>query len=270
MIIFLYGKDSYRRSEKLKELVSQYREKYGSAVDVENFDLEDSPDDWERVKDFLSQPSMFVPKKLAVVKEGAAVDKADWVKALKVYLKTEDVFIIISHSKKPAARFEFLLKPPVKSQEFEELEGRKLNQFLEKEAVQLGLKFQPAAMRFLNNYIVSKDEKSAWTVQTLWKIKCACLGQPVSLGALEELIPWQKEEKILFATRKFLNTKDKKEKLLQLEELLSRGEAADYIFNLIAYQAEGKTAEKLAEYDVMRKSGKLDYEECLLDLVLAA
>ena len=31
MIIYLYGPDSYRRGEKVRELVSKYREKYAHA-----------------------------------------------------------------------------------------------------------------------------------------------------------------------------------------------------------------------------------------------
>ncbi|MFB6212896.1 MAG: hypothetical protein ABEI53_03745, partial [Candidatus Magasanikbacteria bacterium] len=53
-----------------------------------------------------------------------------------------------------------------------------------------------------------------------------------------------------------------------LERLINRGETNSHVFNLLGYQAKGKSARKLADLDVKIKSGKLDYEEALLSFLL--
>ncbi|KXB08219.1 hypothetical protein AKJ56_01635, partial [candidate division MSBL1 archaeon SCGC-AAA382N08] len=131
MFITLYGPDSYRRKEKLNELVSSYKSKYKD-IDVMFFDLRENPDSWEEALDFLKQPSMFVEVKLAVVKEVSQVERKPWIDALKKYKESKDVFIIISEEKKPNKKFSFLLKKPAQWQEFEELEREKLRRFLAK------------------------------------------------------------------------------------------------------------------------------------------
>ena len=72
MIIYLVGSDSYRRGMKLRELVGQYKGKH-EQIDFLDVDLEEDPAKWESVRDFLNQPSMFVEKKFAVVRESGAV-----------------------------------------------------------------------------------------------------------------------------------------------------------------------------------------------------
>src|SRR3989344_2600273 len=117
MIIFLYGADSYRRGEKLKELVGGYRTK-NKETDFLEVDLGESPEDWERARDFLVQPSLFTSKKLAIVRECGAITEAAgfskeavkiWREAIRASAVLEEgVFLIISDTKKPLAGFKFL------------------------------------------------------------------------------------------------------------------------------------------------------------------
>ena len=77
MITYLYGPDSYRRTKKAQELIQDYKKQHQN-IDIFKVDLEDDPDDWQKVSEFLNQPSMFVDSKLAIVKEAGTIDEKKW------------------------------------------------------------------------------------------------------------------------------------------------------------------------------------------------
>jgi len=58
MIIYLYGSDSYRRLEKLKEIISEYKKKH-SGLTIDRFYLDESDNEWLRFKDFAGTQSLF-------------------------------------------------------------------------------------------------------------------------------------------------------------------------------------------------------------------
>lgn len=266
MIITLYGPDSYRRNKNLRELVSYYKSKY-EGLDAMFFDLNEN-DSWEEVLDFLKQPSMFVSSKLAVIKGVGQIERKPWIDALKSYGENKNVFIIVSEEKKPTKKFGFLLKSPAKAQEFEELEGEKLGKFLNKKMKEVGVEFSPGAKRFFVSYLSSGKDRSWKLINELTKISLAGFGKVVGEDDLKKLIEWRDAEEMFFVTRNILGSRDSGMKLVSLERLISRGEDSAHVFNLLAYQARGESAEKLAGYDVSIKSGGLEYDEALLDFVL--
>ncbi|TSC96136.1 MAG: hypothetical protein Athens101426_490 [Parcubacteria group bacterium Athens1014_26] len=60
------------------------------------------------------------------------------------------------------------------------------------------------------------------------------------------------------------------ERLAALEEFLSRSQEPAMIFNMIAVSPYGSPAwkQKMADYDVAIKSGKLEYEEVLTNMTI--
>lgn len=275
MVIFLYGSDSYRRNKKLKELIQAYQEKY-TEFDIFSCDLESEPDGWLRVRDFLNQPSMFVDSKIAVIKESGAVPTAsgekEWIKILKTYLKTsstsQQTFILISDRKSPKKAFNFLLKEPVRSQAFEELKGGLLEKFLEREAKDYNLSFNPQAWQFFCSYIASGDNRSWLAHNELEKLVLADFPKPISLDNLKSIVHWRTREEIFLVAGQILKAGNSGQKLKILERLLLQKGAPAYIFNSLAYQANGRAVLRLADYDISIKSGRLEYEEALTDFVL--
>ncbi|MCP6720095.1 MAG: hypothetical protein KJI72_02085 [Patescibacteria group bacterium] len=267
MIIFLYGPDSYHRNKKLKELIKAYQEKY-TELDMLYCDLESEPDGWLRVKDFLNQPSMFIDSKIAVIKESGAVDSKEWIGILKDQLKTPKTFILLSNSKAPRAAFKFLLKAPVRSQAFEELKGKSLEVFLEKEAESCNLSFSPQAWQFFCSYIASGNNRSWLAHNELEKLSLVGFPKPVSLDNLRSVVHWRMREEVFLIARQILGAGNSGRKLGVLEKLLLQKGAPAYIFNSLAYQAGGRIAQRLADYDISIKSGGLEYEEALTDFVI--
>ncbi len=268
MIVYLYGADSYRRTKKLSEIIRLNKEKQPN-TDMFFADLFEDAELWRKAKDFLEQPSMFSPSKTLVVYESGEVDEKGWVKLLKEHATTPKTFIIISDScAKPKKAFLFLLDAPVKTQEFAGIEGRILEAFLKKEADAHKLVFEKDAWNYFVKFVDSKPEKSWVGVRELEKIACAGFGSAISKKEIETIVQYSVESNVFNASRELMGAGTPYKRIALLESLLAQGEDAPRLFNLLAYNARGAQAVRLADLDIAIKSGTSDYEEALLDFVL--
>ena len=268
MVIFLYGADSYRRNGKLRELVQSYKNKH-EEIDLLLIDLEDEPDSWARARDFLNQPSLFLNSKVLIVREAASVEEKEWLAVLKRELETPKSFVLVSDRGKPPRKFGFLLKGPAVSQSFPELEGASLKIFLQKEAAGRGLEFRPEALERLYGFIALREERSWVAISELEKIGLLKTKEPISGKDLKGIAELQNEEDVSKTVRAINASRDSKTKLVFLEKLFLQKEAAAYVFNSLVYQVRGEDLMRLSDYDVSVKRGRLDYEEALLDFVIA-
>lgn len=271
MLYYFYGPDSYRRNQKLNSSVAEYRKKH-PVSDMAVFDFEESPEDWIKAKDFLSQPSMFVDSKVLVVKNSNDVPPAgggkEWIKVLKSNLETDRIFVLVSDAKKPLKAFEFLLEPPAKNDFFGELDDRLLEIFVKKEATARGITFEKNAEDFFLGYLSALDERSWVAINELEKISLLGPVQPVKLDDLKKIIVSASNDEVFKAARQIMWSRDWVQKIRVLERLLLQKKEAAYIFNSLAFLAKGREIIKMADYDVSIKSGNLDYEEALLDFIL--
>ncbi|MDD5547903.1 MAG: hypothetical protein PHN74_03385, partial [Candidatus Pacebacteria bacterium] len=140
MIIYLYGPDSYRRQEKLKQIISEYKSKHENPS-LRFFDFEEEGKLAEFL-DFAKSNSLFDNKKMAVVHNSGILDKKDlkeYIGALKGNLKTEDTILIINEDKALTKDFSFLPADKEISQEFRNLDGMDLQRFVWREVKSRGL-----------------------------------------------------------------------------------------------------------------------------------
>ncbi len=267
MIIYLYGPDSYRRRQKLTEIINTYRSRY-QHIDLSTADFEEEPDGWERVRDFLNQPSMFVDSKVAVVEGGGSCDERRWVALLKSHRNTEKVFIVISDTAAPRKPFQFLLSEPVAYQAFPEPDGAPLETFMKREARSRNLVFTADAWRFLATYVAAHTDRSWLTVNELEKLRLGGFAQPISLGSVRSLIPWARTQEVFRVAREVALRHSAVERLCLIERGLLEGVTSPYLFNSLAYQVRGSDIVRLADYDVAVKSGSLEHEEALTGFAL--
>ncbi len=268
MVIFLYGPDSCRRNKKLRELTTAYLSKY-KVGDVMFVDLQEMPEDWPKVKDFLEQRSMFAESKLAIIKGATLVEKKSWIDLIKEQINAKKVFIIISEAKKATGKFSFLLNQAVKSLEFKELTGKKLQVFLERELRIRDLGLKTEIKDFLLKYAESiKSEKSWVLVNELDKLRLFLSSQPTRLDLVSAVLNTSEKYDFFLIIKNIFNQKTYPAKLFFLENLLIKNEPAGRIFNSLVFFAKGRNIIKLAEYDVAIKSGKLDYETALVDFLI--
>lgn len=243
MIIYLYGPDSYRRQEKLREIVANYQKKH-SAITINKF----MEEEFGRLDDFVKNQSLFDDFKLAIIFEIAASENKNFAELLKTHLNSKSIILAISVDKKLPKEFSFLLEKSVVSQSFEELSGSYLENFIKKEAEKRGMKLSPDVFRKL----IIANRSDLWgIVNDLDKLE---LGGKLEDGLVEPEF---------FS----LINRVRRGDITALEILLNKQKPA-MIFNIIASQAGPDLKEKMANYDVAIKSGKLDYEEALLDVIL--
>ncbi|HEY4475349.1 MAG TPA: hypothetical protein VJB92_01325 [Candidatus Paceibacterota bacterium] len=252
MLICLYGSDSYRRSRKLNSIIKEYQEKH-STLSHDHFYL-DQEKGFERLKNFTASQSLFDKAKLGII-SGLEDDSKETKEFFKSFLENKTVTLIVIADKKPPKPFEFLIKPPAIAQEFEILKGAELLNFIKKEAEARAVKLSPANLSLLTSAFIG----DTWSIVT--ELEKIALGGQMEMQAKTPeffpLIQTIKNRRLPFGAR-----------LSALAYLLENEEPAA-VFNVTASIADPEMKIKMADYDVAVKSGKLEYEECLLDLVIS-
>jgi len=267
MIIFLYGPDSYRRREKLKEYIERYKAKY-NALSLNNFYL-DQEVDWGKLKDFSKSQSLFESSRLGVVSgignlEGA--DQKELINILKENLEYKDLTLIINEGKKPTKDFNFLLKNPVIFWEFENLIGAELQKFLQQEIGKRNLNVDKEGQ----NLLVQVYAGDVWGLLTELD-KLSFLDERIITAAvLERHVNIALPVDIFSLINQIRNSGQIGVRLSLLEELFSRSQDPAMIFNIMAVSpySDFSWKQRMADYDSAVKSGKLEYQEVILSLVL--
>src|SRR3989344_3047608 len=254
MIIYLYGQDSYRRQEKLKSIVAEYQKKH-SALTIDHFDLaarSENGREFERLKDFSGGQSLFGETRLGVVHglEDAEKEFADF---LKLAAEKKSITLVIAADEKPKKEFDFLLKKPVQSQEFPPLKTAELTIFIKKEMEKRSIKFSSSHLSSL----ISIYGGDTWGIVT--ELDKIALGGKIEA---EVLMPQ------FFSLIQRIKSGTLASRISALAYLLENEEPAA-VFNVTASIADPELKVKMADYDVAVKSGKLEYEEVLTDLVLS-
>ncbi|MDP2598771.1 MAG: hypothetical protein Q8P49_03000 [Candidatus Liptonbacteria bacterium] len=281
MIIFLYGPDDYRREQKKKWYVSEFAKKY-SGLSIGAFDvLEDGSTrlttggGLDGLKVFLRSQSIFEKKKLAVVENGFDDSVRDELAGILKPLPGEkNTTILISERKAPVKILNFLLEKPVISEEFQNLIGADLEMFARAEAKKLGFTLDNFAVQFLaqvyagNTWgLVTELDKLANFKQTHGQIHGQTHGQ--SAITRRDLDQFDLEvAPNYFAVLNSLKSGDVRSRLWALEKMFAMGDPPPKIFNILASQWKEKISQ-LANYDLMVKSGKLEYDDVLVDLIIS-
>ena len=255
MIIFLYGPDDYRREEKKKEIIKEFQNKH-SSLGLDYFDIM-SEGESSRFEDFVKSQSLFEKAKLAVVWGVYENPSQEFIDELRLLADNNSTTILVSETDEPPKE----LGKKILTQKFEYLSGSPWEAFIGREAKKRGIKLTSRALSFL----AAVYQGDTWRLITELE-KISSLPRPlIDRADLEnlglEITPnfWE----LLSG----LKSRNLRQKLTSLETIFSENEPAGKVFNILAYQwPEG--LETFANYDLLVKSGKLDYEEVLVDLAI--
>jgi len=277
MIIYLYGPDSYRRQEKLKEYIERYKEKYASGAGV--FDLSDEKD-FGGLKDFSESRSLFESSKLGIVYNFTDLEEGglkEFISLIKENLKNKDLTLILNSDKprtradsmrgrQPTKDLSFLLKEPVISHNFDLLESVELKKFLDveikKRKIELDLKSK--------ELILSGLSKNTWEIVSALDKLSLLDDKKIDQKILEKHIDLLPAIDVFAHINKMRDGYNVGSRLATLEELFERGTDSAMIFNIFAVSPYLNQDQKItmADYDAAIKSGKLEYDEVLLDMML--
>lgn len=259
MIIFLYGGDAYRRDQKKKAIIQDFLTKHEEGG-LDFFDLEEDKE-INRLTDFLRGQSMFEPFKLAVISELFAVKDKAFQKWIQSFTNRERSILLILEDNAPKKESEYLLKKPVFFQHFPHLEGAEWQRFFSHEAKERGIAFEEKASELLRTL----HAKDSWGLVTeLEKLrflgkKTVTAGDLQGLGAQSTPIFWE--------TLNGLKSNDLGRRLFAFERTLSAREPAAKTFNILGSQWKERLP-FFAHADMLIKSGKFEYEEAVLELLL--
>ena len=154
----------------------------------------------------------------------------------------------------------FLLKAPVIFQEFPALIGATWETFVKSEAKKLGATLTPTAIKFLAEVHQGNSWALATELQKLSGIKNTIDVKDLDALGLDAAPNY-------WALMNGVKSYDIRARLGALETLLAMSDPAPKLFNILASQWKEKIGQ-FAKYDLAIKSGKLEYEEALVDAVL--
>ena len=261
MLIFLYGPDDYRRLQKKKDLVAEFTKKR-SSLGLRSFNFKEKEESVQ-FGEFEANRSIFDSAKLAVIENAFEVEAKELAKVLKPLAGRKDITVLLSEHDKPVKALNFLTEEPSFSQKFENLEGPAWLGFVLAEAKKMGLALDVAAAQFL----ATVRQGDSWGVVTELQ-KLSSLASSKSRVTKEDLDQFDLEAAPNYwALITALKGSDPKNRLLAFEKMLALGDPPAKIFNILASQWQEKIPQ-IAEYDFQVKSGKMEYEEALLELLV--
>lgn len=219
MIYFLYGPDSYRSQEKLREIIKGYRDKHGNFLNFSRFDAGEK--NLTDLKIVGKSQSLFSPKQMVVIENIFSLADGGFDAILKTaqFLKdSDDILILWDGLESPPEKLvKEVLKISDKSQEFKKLNQTEVNLWLERE-------FKKRALR--PDY---KESILALCGNDLWRANNEL--DKIEVGGFTAANP-KREEIIFNLSDNFL--KNKKEALSSLINLLKSGEDEFGLFAFIA------------------------------------
>jgi DNA polymerase III delta subunit len=261
MLIFLYGPDDYRRAQKKKDIIAEFTKKRGS-LGLREFDFENK-EEIAPFEEFAANQSIFDSAKLAVVSNAFEMEAKQLSKLLKPFVDRKDITIFLSEHDEPVKAISFLVEEPVFSQKFENLDEATLAAFAVAEAKKMGFALDFSAAQVL----AAAHQGNTWALMTDLQ-KIGSLPTSSKVVAKKDLDEFNLEAAPNYwALITGLKSADSRMRLLALEKMLALNDPPAKIFNILASQWQEKIPQ-IAEFDFAVKSGKLEYEEAVLDLVL--
>jgi DNA polymerase III delta subunit len=272
MIIFLYGPDDYRRVEKKRSLIAEFARKR-LEIGLGVFDFEEKAT-LEDLDEFLKTQSIFETTKLAVLEHAFDIDAAKLAKLVKPFVGEKNITIVMAERDKPPKALAFLLEKPVISQRFDQLAGEEWLAVVKAEAKKNDVKLTDAAVHFLG----AVYEGDTWGLVTELQ-KLGGFARPAldTAGGRAPAKPIDQKDLDIFDFEvapnywgliNSLKSYDIKHRLFAFETMLASNDPPAKIFNILASQWQEKIPH-MAEYDLAVKSGKVDYEEALVDLLIS-
>lgn len=260
MIITIYGEDNYRREERAETIFRAYLKKYG-ASSAHYFDMADEAS-VIRFFEFSRTRSLFGLFQMAILKNlNEVATKRELKNCLKLLAKEKNLIILISEMM-IGKELAFLKQKSNTVEVFDALPYAKFLEFVRQEALVRGVDLVPEALIFLAD--VFRNDTGG-VINELEKL--SLLKQKITVELLRSMEGLKAPHDFFYWVRSLLNV-PMAQRLKNLELLLSRREDPAKIFNILAY-LNLREIKKFADYDVLIKSGKLDYSEALLELVIS-
>jgi len=236
MIIFLYGPDTYRSRQKLKEIISRYQKVHSSGLNL--LFLDGATIKFTDLADVFQQSSMFNEKKLVVIFNVANNKefKDNFLKNYQKFVSDKPTgnLILFYEEGEPATQDKFFtfLKEKTKSQFFPLLSGEKLKNWVKKELMHRQIQIEPLALEKLVNFVGNDLWQMVNEIEKLANYK---KGSLIKVADVELLIK-PKITTAIFKTIDALAQRNKSQGLYLIHQHLAKGDNALYLLSMITFQ----------------------------------
>jgi len=184
MIIFLYGRDSYRLKHNLDKIIAEYRKKNsGMGFSILDFGPDaqgGAKQQLGKLNDLIKTVSFFGEKRLIVLRSAFSVGEeiAGLITNWELDADKERILVFTENSeekelaKKDKKLFNLLSAKPNIAKSFEPLEGKQLENWVKKEIEASGGKIEPVALRKLISYTANPTGRDKLSDPTAtWRLK---------------------------------------------------------------------------------------------------
>ncbi|HOW12989.1 MAG TPA: DNA polymerase III subunit delta [Candidatus Pacearchaeota archaeon] len=261
MIIFLYGEDTYRSSEKLNEIIENYKKTHKSGLNLKYLDFKDSENKdifFDFFENNLFQNSIFKEKKLWVIINSFSNQKfkEKFLKESKKILESDDIFIFLEKEIPDSKNLLFkFLKKNAKCQEFKLLENKELKKWIKKEFEKYNTKIEEKEIEKLIFYVGNDLWRLNNEIKKLANYKDIIKSEDI------DLLIKPKIETNIFKTIDAISQKDKKTAIKLIYKHLENGDNPLYLFSMIEFGFRNllivkNLSEKYQNYSlIIKKSG---------------
>jgi len=232
MIIFLYGEDTYRLRQKLNEIIERYQKIHRSGLNLKYFDFQ--KDSLEGFRDSFRSSSMFDEKKLIIVRNAfLSLEIESGLKGiLKKFQTSKDVVLFYEEKVDQKKKLFKFLKNYGKTQRFDLLSGKKLENWVKKEFDHYSTKIDQDALSLLLEYAGENTWQLSNEIKKLVNYKNKKKIQKEDIQALVK----PKIEADIFETIDAIATRNKKRALILIQKHLRKGDSPSYILAMINFQ----------------------------------
>ena len=236
MIFFLYGEDTYRSREKLKQIEEKFKKSDKSRMNFVKIDGEHLA--WRQVEKEISAPPFLHDKKLVVVQNFLKKRGQKFEETVE-YLKEEKIpsgtVVVFWEGEMPDERLAIfkLLNKPKQAEKFNLLDPAKLNQWIAAAAESKGIKIDRQAANLLSE-LVGPD---LWQVNgELDKLSAYCR-KPGKIGVNEvRLLVRGKFDENIFSLTDAIAARNKRLAFKILNEQIEAGLKETQIFFMLVRQ----------------------------------
>lgn len=235
MIFFLYGKDDFSSSRKLKNIIAGYRQKHLTGLNLRYFDL--SQENFESLRDETQIKSMFKEKKMFILKNafGNPDFKQKFLENKEKFAKSHNLFIFYENQeiKKSGVFFAFL-KKNARCQEFKPLRPQKLEDWAKEEFNRYGKNIDFMALKLLIKFVDNDLWRLSNEIQKLSAFK-GIKATKISTDDIRLLVNAGQENNI-FKTIEMIASGQKDKAILLLHQHLEKGDSPFYLLSMITFQ----------------------------------
>ena len=235
MILFLFGSDTYRSRQKLKEIIEEYKKRHQSGLNFIKINFKEK--DLDDFKQSIKTVSMFDEKKLIVVEdifdqsEYQQEELLNYFKKRKLDSDKDNIVIFWAEEIKPDSGLFKLLKKKAKAQEFKLLQPYKLKEWIKKYVKEQKGSIGDQAVEKLVDY----TGNDLWRMSNELDKLIAFERKKIGVEDVEELVKPEIDVNI-FNTIDALGQKDKKRALKLVHDHLKKGESEMYLLDRFVYQ----------------------------------